>query len=64
MSSTQQSLFWTKFTFCLNEIGYTYIQKNCKLNCPACGRLFNTEEHQGNPHTQIKRLKEEFMELQ
>lgn len=64
MSLTQQSLFWTKCPSCLDEIGYTYIQKKCNLRCPRCGRLFNIEEHQDKEQMQIKRLKEEIAKLQ
>ena len=31
MSLITKSTFWTKCSFFLNEIWYTYIQKSCKL---------------------------------
>jgi len=48
MSLTQQSLFWTKCIFCLDEIGYTYIKRKCNLRCLRHGRIFSTKENNDN----------------
>lgn len=46
MSSTKQSLFWTKCLLLITYIEYPWIYKNCEFCCPTCGKLFNLEESQ------------------